>query len=206
MTHQIDTGLYGRQGQATHNFDRTMPAPQTDLAAQLLKDPYNFDFLTLGPQAQERDLERGLLSHLRDFMLELGVGFAFVGSQYHLEVGGEDFYLDLLFYHLKLRCYVVLELKTGAFRPEYAGKLNFYLAAVDDLLRHPADAPTIGLLLCRSKNKVVAEYSLRGLTQPLGVSTYGVTEELPVGLPSVAQLEREMQTLTAESLPEDESV
>ncbi len=210
LTHQIDSGLYRRQGLATHNFDRTIPAAQTDLAAGLLKDPYNFDFLTLGPQAQERDLERGLLTHLRDFMLELGVGFAFVGSQYRLEVGGEDFFLDLLFYHLGLRCYVVLELKVGAFKPEYAGKLNFYLAAVDDLLRHPGDAPTIGLLLCRNKNKVVAEYALRDIHKPLGVATYS-TRDLPAPflseLPSVETLERELEALQpTEQLPMDEDI
>lgn len=158
---QIDSALHLRQGQATTNFVRTLPSPQSDLVQNLLKDPYNFDFLTLHDDAVERDLERGLLEHLKAFMLELGIGFAFLGSQYHLQVGEEDFYLDLLFYHVKLHCYVVIDLKMGKFRPEFAGKLNFYLSAVDDLLRDPADAPTIGLLLCRGADGVVAEYALR---------------------------------------------
>ena len=199
LAHQIDSRLIERQGQATTNFDRALPASQSELARQLLKDPYNFDFLTLHDQALERDLEKGLLAHLRDFMLELGVGFAFVGSQYHLEVGGEDFYLDLLFYHLKLRCYVVVELKIGEFRPEYVGKMNFYLSAADDLLRHEQDGPSIGLLLCRTQNKVIAEYALRGVDKPLGVSTYELAESLPAelrgSLPSVEELEKEMEKL-----------
>lgn len=199
LIHQIGSRLIERQGQATTNFDRVLPAPQSELARQLLKDPYNFDFLSLHDEALERDLERGLLAHLRDFMLELGVGFAFVGSQYHLEVGGEDFYLDLLFYHLRLRCYVVVELKIGEFRPEYVGKMNFYLSAADDLLRHEQDAPSIGLLLCRTQNRVVAEYALRGVDKPLGVSTYELAESLPPELrgqlPSVEELEQEMEKL-----------
>jgi predicted nuclease of restriction endonuclease-like (RecB) superfamily len=150
LVHQIESHLYQRQGQAVSNFARTLPMPQSDLAQQLLKDPYHFDFLTLTPAAQERELERALLQHLRDFFLELGVGFALVGSQYRLEVADEEFYLDLLFYHLKLRCYIVIELKTGAFKPEYAGKMNFYLSAVDDLLRHSDDQPSIGLILCKT--------------------------------------------------------
>ena len=153
LVHQIESGLYARQGQAQTNFDRTLPPPQSDLARQLLKDPYNFEFLSLGAEAHERDLERGLLEHIRRFLLELGEGFAFVGSQYHLEVGGDDFYMDLLFYHLRLRCYVVVDLKIGKFTPGDAGQMNFYLSAVDDLLRHPDDKPTIGLLLCKEKNK-----------------------------------------------------
>lgn len=199
LLHQIDSRLIERQGRATTNFGRALPAPQSELAQQLLKDPYNFDFLTLHDEALERDLERGLLAHLRDFMLELGVGFAFVGSQYHLEVGGEDFYLDLLFYHLKLRCYVVVELKIGEFKPEFVGKMNFYLSAADDLLRHEQDAPTIGLLLCRTQNKVIAEYALRGVDKPLGVSTYELAESLPPELkgqlPSIEDLEEEIGKL-----------
>ncbi|WP_102128531.1 PDDEXK nuclease domain-containing protein [Deinococcus planocerae] len=199
LVHQIESRLFERQGQAVTNFERVLPAPQSDLARQLLKDPYNFDFLTLGQEAQERDLERGLLAHLRDFMLELGVGFAFVGSQVHLEVGGEDFYLDLLFYHLHLRCYVVIDLKIGEFRPEYVGKMNFYLSAVNDLKRHLQDAPSIGLLLCKTQNRLIAEYALRGVDKPLGVSTYQLTEALPEELkgqlPSVEELERELEGL-----------
>jgi hypothetical protein len=173
-----------------------LPAPGSDLAQNLLKDPYNFDFLTLDTAAHERDLERGLLDHLKDFMLELGVGFAFLGSQYHLQVGEEDFFIDLLFYHVKLHCYVVIDLKMGKFRPEYAGKLNFYLSAVDDLLRQPADAPTIGLLLCRDKDGLVVEYALRDIHKPIGVSGFRVTDALPAALrralPTVEQLEAEL--------------
>jgi len=193
---QIETRLDLRQGQATTNFARTLPAPQSDLAQQALKDPYTFDFLTLGPDARERDLERGLLTHLRAFMLELGVGFAFLGSQYHLEVGGEDFYLDLLFYHVRLRCYVVIDLKLTAFKPEYAGKLNFYLSAVDDLLRHPDDGPTIGILLCRGQNRVLVEYALRDIAKPLGVAGFTLAPALPARLaenfPTPEQLEAEL--------------
>ncbi|WP_420594065.1 PDDEXK nuclease domain-containing protein [Deinococcus sp.] len=199
LVHQLDSRLLERQGQATTNFERTLPAPQSELAQQLLKDPYNFDFLSLGLEAHERDLERGLLAHLRDFMLELGVGFAYVGSQVHLEVGGEDFYLDLLLYHLNLRCYVVIDLKIGDFKPEDVGKMNFYLSAADDLLRHPQDAPSIGLLLCRTQNRVIAEYALRGVDRPLGVSTYQLADALPAELegqlPSVEALEKELAGL-----------
>ncbi len=198
MVHQIESGLYHRQGQALSNFDRALPAPQSDLAAEVLKDPYNFDFLTLADDARERDLHRGLVDHLRDFLIELGVGFAFVGSQVHLEVGGEDFYLDLLFYHLRLRCLVVVDLKVGEFRPEFAGKMNFYLSALDDLMRHPDDQPPIGLLLCRTRNRVIAEYALRDIHKPLGVSTYQLQEALPDNLkgslPSIEDLEAELDT------------
>jgi predicted nuclease of restriction endonuclease-like (RecB) superfamily len=169
---QIESGVYRRQGSATTNFRTTLPEPDSDLAQQLIKDPYTFDFLTLAKDARERELESGLLVHLRDFLLELGAGFAFVGSQVPLEVGGEDFRLDLLFYHLKLRSYVAIELKMGLFKPEYAGKMNFYLAVIDDLLRHPDDRPSIGLILCKEKNRVVAEYALRNVTTPLGVSEF----------------------------------
>lgn len=149
LVHQIEGGLYQRQGRALTNFDRTLPAPQSELAQQLLKDPYHFDFLSLGPEMLERDLERGLIEHLRDLILELGKGFAFVGRQYHLEVGGRDYYLDLLFYHLRLRCYVVIDLKIEDFKPEFAGKMNFYLSAVDDSLCHPDDRASIGIILCK---------------------------------------------------------
>ncbi len=206
LAHQIESRLYDRQGQALTNFERTLPAPHSDLARQLLKDPYNFDFLTLDVEARERELERGLLDHIRQFLLELGVGFAFVGSQVHLEIGGEDFYLDLLFYHLKLRCFVVIDLKMGAFRPEYAGKMNFYLSALDDLMRHPDDAPSLGLILCREKNRIVAEYALRDLDKPIGISGYQLAEALPESLksslPTVEELEAE---LTRDSAAEDAS-
>jgi len=193
---QIESGLYQRQGKALTNFQTTLPAPQSDLAQELIKDPYNFDFLTLANDAQERDLERGLLEHLRQFFIELGVGFAFVGSQVPLEVGGEDFRLDLLFYHLKLRCFVVIDLKMTPFKPEYAGKMNFYLAAVDDLLRHPDDQPSIGLVLCKAKNRIVAEYALRNMATPMGISEFRHLEKLPEQLkgtlPTIEEIEAEL--------------
>jgi len=196
LVHQIESKLYERQGKAITNFECTMPAPQSDLARSLLKDPYVFEFLSLGPEAQERDLERALLNHLRDFLLELGKGFAFVGSQYRLDVGGEEFYIDLLFYQLRLRCFVVIDLKIGEFKPEYAGKMNFYLSAVDDLLCHPEDRPSIGLILCKSQNRLVAEYAVRDLNKPMGVATYRVTEALPAdlqeNLPSIEELRKEL--------------
>src|SRR5271170_1659600 len=176
---QIESALYRRQGKAITNFQATLPAPQSDLAQQLIKDPYNFDFLTLTAEAQERDLEKGLLAHLRHFLIELGTGFAFVGSQVPLEVGGEDFKLDLLFYHLKLRCFVVIDLKMGAFKPEYAGKMNFYLSAIDDMLRHPDDKASIGLILCNAKNGILAEYAVRDIGKPLGISEFKLLEKLP---------------------------
>jgi len=194
---QIESGLYKRQGQATTNFERALPKPESDLARQLLKDPYNFEFLTLQQDAEERAIEKGLVDHIQKFLLELGAGFAFVGRQYHLEIGDQDFYIDLLFYHLKLRCYVVIDLKSGAFIPEYTGKMNFYLAAVDDLLRHPEDAPSIGMILCKQKGqKIVAEYALRNMSTPIGISEYKLNEALPEALkdslPTVAQLEAEL--------------
>jgi hypothetical protein len=165
----------------------------------MLKDPYNFDFLTLTDDAQERELERGLLEHIRKFLLELGAGFALVGQQVHLEVGGDDFYVDLLFYHLKLRAFVVIDLKARAFKPEFAGQMNFYLSAVDDLLRHPDDKPSIGLILCKTSNQVVAEYALRDLSKPVGISSYltklveTLPQELQSSLPTVADLEAQLQ-------------
>ncbi|MBY0551068.1 MAG: PDDEXK nuclease domain-containing protein [Candidatus Obscuribacterales bacterium] len=196
LTHQIESRLYHRCGKSINNFDRTMPAQQSDLARETLKDPYNFDFLTLGSDAHERDLERGLFEHLRSFLLELGVGFAFVGSQFHLDVGDQDFYLDLLFYHFRLRCFVVIDLKATAFKPEYAGKMNFYLSAVDDLLRHPDDKPSIGLILCKDKNRVIAEYALRDTHKSIGIAEYITTESLPdalkISLPTIEQIEQEL--------------
>lgn len=195
---QIETGLHERTGKATTNFNRTLPAPQSELAQQMMKDPYNFDFLSTQDALLERDLQKGLLDHLRDFMVELGVGFSFVGSNYHLEVEEEDFYIDLLFYHLKLRCFVVVELKNTTFKPEYAGKLNFYLSAVDDILRHPQDNPSIGILLCKGKKKqLVVEYSLRKMHQPIGVAEYMLAKSLPDelkgALPGVEELEKEIR-------------
>lgn len=193
---QIESDLYRRQGKALTNFQATLPAPQSDLAQQILKDPYNFDFLALTRELQERDLERGLLEHLRQFLIELGVGFAFVGSQVPLEIGGEDFRLDLLFYHLKLRCFVVIELKMTEFKPEYAGKMNFYLAAVDDILRHPDDQPSIGIILCKTKNRIITEYALRNTTTPMGISEFRHLEKLPEQLmgtlPTIEEIEAEL--------------
>lgn len=196
LLHQIETGLHHRQGQAVTNFERTLPASHSTAAAELLKDPYNFDFLGLAPTIEERDLEHALLAHVRDFLLELGVGFALVGSQYRLEVAGQDYQLDLLFFHVRLRCYVVVELKMGAFVPEYAGKMNFYLSVVDEQLRQPEHEPSIGLILCKERNRVIVEYSLRGATKPIGVAEYRLTDELPRqlegNLPTPAELEQEL--------------
>jgi len=193
LVHQIETDLFHRHAQATTNFERTLPQPQSELAQQLLKDPYTFDFLSLEGKARERELEAALIKHIRDFLLELGAGFAFVGHQYHLEIGEQDFYLDLLFYHLHLRCFVVIDLKIGDFKPEDSGKMNFYLSAVDDLLKHKDDQPSIGIVLCRSKNKMIAEYALRDLSKPMGISTYQLTKALPESLqsrlPTIEQLE-----------------
>jgi len=199
---QIESRLFERQGSAPTNFGRTLPAPQSDLAQQMLKDPYSFDFLTLGDGAHERDLERGLLEHLRQFLLELGAGFAFVGSQYHLQVGDSDFFLDLLFYHVRLHCYVVIDLKMGKFTPGDAGQLNFYLSAADDLLRTEGDGPTIGLLLCKSKDETVAEYALRDVGKPMGIAEFRLDEALPEtlrgSLPTIGELEAELKGLDPE--------
>ncbi len=196
LVHQIESDLYRRQGKALTNFEHTLTAPQSELAQQIVKDPYNFDFLTLGPEAKERDLERGLTEHLQKFLLELGVGFSFVGTQYPLQVAGEDYRLDLLFYHLRLRCFIVIDLKIDEFKPEYAGKMNFYLSAVDDLLRHADDQPSIGIILCKTKNSVIVEYTLRDSSKPLGVAEYRITAALPErlrgSLPSVEDLEEEL--------------
>lgn len=193
---QIEAGLYGRQGKAITNFTKALPAPQSDLAQQLLKDPYNFDFLTLSKDADERAVETGLVEHIQKFLLELGTGFAFVGRQYSLEIAGEDYRLDLLFYHLKLRCFVVIDLKAGPFKPEYAGKMNFYLAAVDDILKDPSDNPSIGLILCRSKKELVVEYALRDTATPMGIAEFRHLEKLPAelkgSLPSIEEIEAEL--------------
>lgn len=196
LVHQIESGLHRRQGKALNNFDRVLPAPQSDLARQTLKDPYIFDFLSLGDDAEERDLERGLIEQVRRFLLELGAGFALVGTQVHLEVDGQDFYVDLLFYHLHLRCYVVVELKVNDFQPEHAGKMSFYLTAVDNLLRHPDDRPTIGLILCKTRSRLVAEYTLQGQLKPIGVASYRMMpDDLRVTLPSPKELEAGLKDL-----------
>lgn len=193
---QIESAAHLRQGQATTNFALRLPPPQSDLAQQSLKDPYLFDFLTLEEPFHERELETGLLRHLEKFLLELGQGFAFLGRQYHLELGGQDFYLDLLFYHVRLRCYLVIDLKRGEFKPEYAGKMNFYCNVVDDTLRHPDDAPTIGLILCQEHNRILAEYALRGMDKPIGVSSFELTRALPESLesslPTIERIEAEL--------------
>jgi predicted nuclease of restriction endonuclease-like (RecB) superfamily len=191
---QIESKLFERQGKAVTNFELTLPKPQSDLAHQLLKDPYNFDFLTLHDEAVERDLEKELIANIQKFLLELGVGFAFVGSQYHLEIGGQDFYIDLLFYHLNLRCFVVIDLKMVEFKPEFAGKMNFYLSAVDDLLKNEKDEPSIGLILCKSKNRFIAEYTLRDMKKPIGVSEMQILNALPENLkgslPTIEEIEK----------------
>jgi len=201
----IETRLLERTGKAVTNFDASLPKAQSDLARESLKDPYRLDFLGLGREAGEREIESALVKHVTDFLLELGAGFAFVGRQVLLDVGGDEFFIDLLFYHLKLRCYVVIELKGGKFKPEHLGQLSFYLTAVDEQVKHPQDNPTIGLLLCRSKNKVVAEYALRTNAQPLGVAEYKLLESLPAelqtSLPSIEQIERE---LAGDDSPSDE--
>ena len=174
----IKSDAHQRQGQAITNFERLLPAPQSDLVQQTLKDPYIFDFLTLQEPFHERELETSLLHQLERFLLELGQGFAFVGRQVHLDLGSDDFYIDLLFYHLKLRSFVVIDLKKGKFKPEYAGKMNFYLSVVDDKLRHKADEPSIGLILCQDRNQIVAEYALRGVDTPIGISEYDLTRSV----------------------------
>lgn len=193
---QIETRLLERSGQAVSNFPMTLPKPQSDLARESLKDPYRFDFLGLTDEAQEREIEAALVKHVTEFLLELGAGFAFVGRQVLLDVGGDEFFIDLLFYHLKLRCYVVIELKGGKFKPEHLGQLGFYMTAVDRQIKHQQDNPTIGLLLCKSKNKVVAEYALGDKNQPMGIAEYKMLESLPAelqtSLPSIEQIEREL--------------
>ena len=199
LVHQIESGLYQRQALAEKisNFENRLPSPQSELAVQTMKDPYIFDFIPFKEDMVERDIERALVQDVTKLLLELGTGFAFLGNQYHLNVGGDDFYIDLLFYNLNLRCYVAIELKTGEFKPEYAGQLNFYLSAVDGILKKEADNPSIGLLLCKSKNDLVAEYSLKVMSKPIGVSEYKITstlpEELERQLPSVEDLQKRIQ-------------
>lgn len=197
----IKSGLHKRTGKAITNFKRTLPSPHSDMAQQSLKDPYLFDFLTVQEEHLERDVEQGLIDHIQKFLLELGKDFAFVGRQYHIEVDGDDYYLDLLFYHLKLRCYIVIELKSTIFKPEYAGKLNFYLSAVDDLLRHKDDNPTMGLLLCKTKKNFTVEYALRDVNKPIGVAEYetklvgSLPKNLKSSLPTIEEIEEELGSL-----------
>lgn len=196
LNSMIKNDTFNRQGSLTNNFQLTLPKSQSDLALQTMKDPYIFDFLTLTEPFQERELETELIKHLERFLIELGAGFSFVGRQYHLVVSDQDFYLDLLFYHLKLRSFVIIELKKGEFKPEYAGKMNFYCSAVDDLLKHEIDKPTIGLILCQTKDRIFAEYSLRDIHKPIGISEYDLTRVLPVhlqsSLPSIEDIESEL--------------
>jgi predicted nuclease of restriction endonuclease-like (RecB) superfamily len=196
---QIESGLKNRivDNQKTHNFNFTLSKDQSDLANNTFKDPYIFDFLSLGNEAQEREIEKELINHIQKFLLELGAGFAFVGRQFHIEIAGNDYYVDLLFYHTKLHAYVVIELKAGDFKPEYIGKLNFYLSAVDDLIKSQKDNPTIGILLCKTKQKVVAEYALKDISKPMGISEYkigdSIPEKLKTALPTIEELENELQ-------------
>jgi len=196
---QVEGGLYERQaesGKKINNFHKQLPALQSDLANQMLKDPYNFDFLTIQGKAHERAIEDALVTHIRDFLIELGQGFAFVGSQVPLTFDDQEFFVDLLFYHLQLRAFVVIELKAGKFKPEHTGQLGFYMAAVDDLMRKDGDNQTIGILLCKSKHKVVAEYALRNMSAPIGISEYTLAKALPkelkASLPTVAEIEAEL--------------
>ncbi|RMU80935.1 hypothetical protein ALP22_200035 [Pseudomonas coronafaciens pv. porri] len=192
----IKSRLQQRQGSAVTNFVTRLPAADSALAQETLKDPYLFDFLGLGHDAQEREIEAGLIRHITRFLLELGAGFAFVGRQFRLEVGGDEFFIDLLFYHTRLKCYVVVELKATAFKPEHAGQLNFYLAAVDAQIKAEDDKPTIGLLLCKQQNRLVAEYALSGIDKPIGVAEYQLLRDLPEtlgrNLPSIAEIEAEL--------------
>lgn len=198
LTVQIESELYRRQGKAITNFEKTLPAPQSDLAQQSLKDPYLFDFLTLHDDAIERDLELGLLDHIQRFLVELGAGFAFVGRQVPISVGNEDDHLDLLFFHLKLRCFVVIDLKMRKFTPADAGQMNYYLSAVDTLMKHSTDSPSIGLILCKSRDRIRAEYALRDINKPIGVAEWqtklvqSLPESLKGNLPTIQEIEAEL--------------
>ena len=200
----IKSNLHKRQGNAITNFDRTLPAPQSELAKQMLKDPYIFDFMTLATPFSERELELELIKHVEKFLIELGAGFAFVGRQYKLDISDKEFSIDLLFYHLKMRCYIVIDLKKGEFIHEFAGKMNFYCSAVDDMLRHPTDEQTIGLILCKSKDKLFAEYALKDINKPIGISEYELTRTLPDNfkgsLPSIEEIEEELNQKLEENL------
>jgi len=196
LTHHIESDLFYREGKAITNFELTLPAPQSDLAKETLKDPYNFDFLSLTEKHDEKELENALVNHVTKFLLELGAGFSYLGQQYKLEISGDEFFIDLLFYHVKLHCYVVVELKAVKFKPEFAGKLNFYVSAVDGMLKSELDNPTIGMLICKSKNDMVVEYSLKDVHKPIGVSEYIITKNLPKkfksSLPSIEEIEAEL--------------
>jgi len=202
LASMLKSNWHNRQGKSISNFKNTLPKLQSEYAQQMLKDPYLFDFFTLAEPFNERELETELIKHLEKFLIELGQGFAFVGRQYNLKISDKDFYIDLLFYNLKLRSYIVIELKKGAFKPEYAGKLNFYCSAVDDLLKHETDQPTIGLILCESKDKIFAEYALKDINKPIGVSAYELTQALPENLksslPSIEEIEQTLKNTNDE--------
>ncbi|MBM4049766.1 MAG: DUF1016 domain-containing protein [Planctomycetes bacterium] len=198
LVHQIETDAYARHAlpKKTSTFAQTLPAPLGEQAEEMLKDPYVFDFIALEATAKETQIERALIARLRDFLLELGKGFAFLGSQYRIEVGGEEFFINLLFFHRNLRCLVAIELKADRFKPEHVGKMNFYLNALDDMVRLPHENPSIGIILCKHKNKVVAEYALKGMSKPIGVAECQLTRQLPKELedqlPSVTELEKQL--------------
>jgi predicted nuclease of restriction endonuclease-like (RecB) superfamily len=196
LTHQIESNLYQRQGKAINNFQMTLPQPQSDLAKETLKDPYIFDFLALTEQHNEKELETALINHVTRFLLELGAGFSYLGQQYKLDISGDEFFIDLLFYHVKLHCYVVIELKTVKFKPEFIGQLNFYISAVDGILKSELDNASIGILICKSKNNTVVEYALKDINKPIGVSEYIITQQLPdefkSSLPSIEEIEAEL--------------
>jgi len=196
LTHHIESDLFKREGKAVTNFEATLPAPQSDLAREILKDPYNFDFLTLTEKHNEKELENALVNHVTKFLLELGVGFSYIGRQYKLEINGDEFFIDLLFYHVKLHCHVVVELKSVKFKPEFAGKLNFYVSAVDGILKSEQDNSTVGILICKSKNNTVVEYALKDVHKPIGVSEYIIIKNLPdefkSSLPSIEEIEAEL--------------
>jgi predicted nuclease of restriction endonuclease-like (RecB) superfamily len=197
LTHHIESDLYAREGKAINNFKATLPKPQSDLAKETIKDPYNFDFLTIREKHDEKELEAALVNHVTKFLLELGAGFSYIGKQYRIEIAGEEFFIDLLFYHVKLHCYVIVELKSQKFKPEYIGKLNFYVSAIDDILRTDKDNPTIGILICKSKNKTIVEYTLKDINKPIGISEYNITKNLPknfkFSLPSIEEIENELR-------------
>jgi len=202
LEYQIETNLYERQGKAVTNFKLTLPEPQSDLANAIMKDPYNFDFLQLSKKVKERDLEKALVQHIAQFLPELGIGFAYMGRQFLLKVGKKDYKTDLLFYHTRLKCYVVIELKTGEFEPEYIGKLNFYITAVNELVKDATDKPTIGMLLCRNKDNYEVEFSLRDVNKPIGVSTFKHTEladDIKAALPSAEELQAELLNFEKET-------
>ena len=193
LLHQIELNLYEGHGKAITNFTETLPTPHSELATETLKDPYKFDFLTLQEKALEKDIEIQLVKHITSFLLELGTGFSFVGQQVPVKIDNQDFYIDLLFYHIKLKCYVVVELKAIEFKAEFAGKMNLYLSAIDDSLKTKAENPTIGLLLCKSKSEIIAEYALRGMTQPIGIAEYEINNAIPkeikTELPTIEEIE-----------------